>query len=244
MQIINGQNVFGNLTLNNAAVNLNGNTTVNGVFTFTNGRLNLLTHNLTMGTAATVAGAPSASHGGSHGTGQLRKSFSAAGSFLPVGDNIGTAEYSPVSFDFYRGTFGSGNYAGVNLANLAYPVPVEVISTVTECNTERHHRFYVQCYFKYMPADVIGTENLIYCLRITPTSVAYFSANQYSNRYPHHQWAHRVRDVYPASATGEQKPLTLPHVWKVCTMEEAPCARLRMQAGRPVSGLTATRLSY
>lgn len=180
LQIISGQNVFGNLTLNNAAgVNLNGNTSVNGVFTFTNGRLNLLTYNLTMGTAATIAGAPSAtSLVAATGTGQLRKSFSAAGSFtFPVGDNIGTAEYTPVTANFTGGTFGSGNYVGVNLVNTAYPGATgSYINRYWNITQSGITGFTCNATFKYMPADVVGTENLIYSLRITPTSVVYFTA--------------------------------------------------------------------
>jgi hypothetical protein len=180
LQIVTGQNVFGNLTLNNAAgVNLNGNTTVNGVFTFTNGRLNLLAYNLTMGTAATVAGAPSATAMvAATGSGQLRKSFSAAGSFtFPVGDNIGTAEYSPVALTFTGGTFGSGNYVGVNLANLAYPgASGSYINRYWNVTQSGITGFTCNATYKYMPADVIGTENLIYSLRVTPTSVVYFTA--------------------------------------------------------------------
>ncbi|MBL7903444.1 MAG: hypothetical protein JNL22_00340, partial [Bacteroidales bacterium] len=123
-QSISGQVIFNNLTLNNAAgVNLNANAQVTGVLTFTSGRLNLGSNNLSLGTAATVAGTPSASSMiVATGSGQVRKSFSAAGSFtFPVGDNSGTAEYSPVTTQFTVGTFGSGNYVGVNLTNTAYP---------------------------------------------------------------------------------------------------------------------------
>jgi len=179
LQIITGQNIFGNLTLNNAAgVNLNGNTSVNGIFTFTNGRLHLLAYNLTMGTAATVAGPPSATaFVAATGTGQLRKSFSAVGSFtFPVGDNIGTAEYTPVTVNFTGGTFGSGNYVGVNLANLAYPgASGSYINRYWNVTQSGITGFTCNATFKYMPADVIGTENLIYCVRIIPTAVDYFS---------------------------------------------------------------------
>jgi len=172
LQIITGQNIFGNITMNNAAgVNLNGNTTVNGIFTFTSGRLHLLTYNLTMGTAATVAGAPSATAMvAATGAGQLRKSFSAAGSFsFPVGDNIGTAEYTPVTVNFTGGTFGSGNYVGVNLANLAYPgASGSYINRHWNVAQSGITGFTCNATFKYIPADVIGTESSIFCVRVLP----------------------------------------------------------------------------
>jgi len=180
VQGISGQNIFGNLTLNNAAgVNLNGNATVNGVITFTNGRLNLQTNNLTLGTAASVAGTPSAtSMVIATGSGQLRKSFSAAGSFtFPVGDNTGTAEYAPVTTTFTGGSFGSGNYLGVNLVNSAYPGAIgSYINRYWNVTPSNISGFSCNATFKYMPADVVGTESQIYCLRVNPTSVVYFSA--------------------------------------------------------------------
>ncbi|MFH1120714.1 MAG: hypothetical protein V1775_12905 [Bacteroidota bacterium] len=180
VQNISGQNIFGNLTLNNAAgVNLNGNATLNGALTFTTGRLILGSNNLLLGTAATTAGAPSAtSMVVANSSGQLRKSFSAAGSFtFPVGDNSGTAEYSPVTTTFTGGTFGTGNYLGVNLLNSAYPGAtgsyINRYWNVTQSNISG---FTCNATFKYMQADVVGTESQLYCLRVNPTSVVYFSA--------------------------------------------------------------------
>jgi hypothetical protein len=144
---------------------------VNGVFTFTNGRLNLLAYNLTMGTAATVAGAPSAaSMVAATGTGQLRKSFSAAGNFsFPVGDNIGTAEYSPVTVNFTGGSFGVDNYVGVNLTNTAYPGSTgSYLNRYWNITQSGISGFTCNATFKYMPADVIGTESSIYCVRVLP----------------------------------------------------------------------------
>lgn len=179
-QSVNGQITFGNLTLNNAAgINLNANATVNGVLTFTSGRLTLGSNNLTLGTAATVAGAPSASSMiVATGSGQVRKSFSAAGSFtFPVGDNSGTAEYSPVTTQFTAGTFGSGNYVGVNLVNSAYPGAIgSYLNRYWNVTQSNISGFSCNASFVYPQADVSGTESLIYTTRITPTSVNYFSA--------------------------------------------------------------------
>jgi hypothetical protein len=180
LQTVSGQNIFGGLTLNNAAgVNLNNNTTVNGVLTFTNGRLNIGANNLFLGTAATVAGAPSAtSMVVATAAGQMRKSFSAAGSFsFPVGDNTGTAEYAPVTVSFTGGSYGSGNYVGVNLVNSAYPgASGSYINRYWNVTQSGISGFSCNATFKYMPADVVGTESSIFSLRVTPTSVVYFTA--------------------------------------------------------------------
>ncbi len=179
-QLINGQNTIQNLTINNAAgVNLNANAQVTGVLTFTSGRLNLGSNNLSLGTAATVAGTPSASSMiVATGSGQVRKSFSAAGSFtFPVGDNSGTAEYSPVTTQFTAGTFGSGNYVGVNLTNTAYPGAIgSYLNRYWNVTQSNISGFSCNASFVYPQADVSGTESLIYTTRITPTSVNYFTA--------------------------------------------------------------------
>ena len=58
-QSISGQNIIQNLELANAnGLTVIGNTTVNGVFTLTNGLVTLGTYNLLLGPAATVAGSP------------------------------------------------------------------------------------------------------------------------------------------------------------------------------------------
>ena len=180
LQQINGQNTINNLTINNAAgVNLNANTTVNGTLTLTSGRLGLGSYNLFLGTGATIGGAPSATAMVvATGTGELRKSFSAAGSFsFPVGDNTGTAEYAPVTVSFTGGTYGSGNYLGVNLVNSAYTGATgSYINRYWNVNHSGITGFTCNATFKYMQADVVGTENLIYSLRVTPTSVTYFTA--------------------------------------------------------------------
>jgi hypothetical protein len=183
LQNVNGKNTFGNLTINNAAgVSLNGNTVVNGVLNLTAGRVALSANNLLLGTSATVAGSPSASAMVvATGTGEFRKSFSGAGSFTyPVGDNTVTAEYSPVTLAFTGGSYGSGNYAGVNLVNTQYPgspVTGSFLNRYWNVTQSNITGFSCNATFKYVaPADVTGTESLIYCTQITPTVVAYYSA--------------------------------------------------------------------
>ena len=179
-QQINGQNTIQNLTINNAAgVNLNANNTVNGALTLSSGRLTLGANNLFLGTAATVGGAPSVTAMVvATGAGELRKSFSAAGSFsFPVGDNTGTADYAPVTVSFTGGSFGAGNYVGVNLANSVYPgASGSYINRYWNVNQSGITGFTCNATFKYMQADVVGTESSIYSVRITPASVVYFGA--------------------------------------------------------------------
>jgi hypothetical protein len=113
-----------NLTLNrtNGAA-LGGNVGVGGTLTLTNGLLTLGSNNLTLAAAAAIGGTPGAANMVvPTGTGQMRKTFTGTGSFTyPVGDNTGTAEYSPITLNFTAGTFGATPYAGVTLADAKHP---------------------------------------------------------------------------------------------------------------------------
>ena len=125
-QSITGQNLIQDITLNNpSGLVIGGDTRVNGVFTLTNGLVTTGANNLLLGPSASFAGTPSnTSMIVATGAGQLRKEFTGGftGNFTyPVGDASSTAEYSPVTLNFSSGTFGSGNYAGVNLVNSQYP---------------------------------------------------------------------------------------------------------------------------
>ena len=75
-------------------------------------------------TAAAVAGGPfsAAKMIVADGSGEVRKNFTANGSYLfPIGDNTGTAEYSPITLNFTGGTYGAGAYAGVKVTNAKHP---------------------------------------------------------------------------------------------------------------------------
>ena len=122
-----------NLTVNTSAgVALVGPTTVNGTLTLTSGQLTLGANNLTLDTAASVSGTPSASNMVvAEGAGEMRKQFSATGSFtFPVGDNTSTAEYSPVTLDFTSGAFSSA-YAAVRLTDAKHASNTSTTDYVT-----------------------------------------------------------------------------------------------------------------
>ena len=174
-QAISGLNILANLTLNNPeGLTVAGNTRITGTLTLTSGIISLGSNNLTLGSAATISGTPSATKMiVATGTGELRKEFSATGSFTyPVGDNTSTAEYSPVTLNFTSATFGSGAYAGVNLVNEKYPD-----DSITGSYLNRYWKvtqtgitgFNCNATFKYnYPADVTGTESQLNCVRVDP----------------------------------------------------------------------------
>ncbi len=179
-QAINGKSIIQNLTINNPAGIANGGENqVNGILTLTNGLFILGSNNLLLGSTAMIAGSPSATAMlVPIGTGELRKTFSGIGSFVyPVGDNTVTPEYSPVTLSFTAGSFGAGNYAGVSLVNAMYPGSpggsyIQRYWGITQSGITG---FSCNPTFQYVPADVVGTESSIYCVRISPSSVDYFN---------------------------------------------------------------------
>ena len=184
LQTVSGLNIFGNLTLNNTAgFSLNNDQQVNGIMTFTAGRANLGTGNLTFGATASVGGAPSAtSMIVATGTGQVQKMFTTNASFtFPVGDNTGSAEYSPVTLSFTGGTFAAGAYAGVNLVNAKYPGDPNTTAYLNRywnISQTGISSFNCNATFSYPAGDVTGTESQIYAVRMTPApTVTYNPAN-------------------------------------------------------------------
>lgn len=175
-QNVNGQNVINNLTVNNSAgIQIGGNTQVNGNLTLSNGLVTLGSNNLTLGPAAVIVGSPSASVMiVVTGTGELRKEFPVgfAGTFTcPVGDNTGTAEYSPVVIVVSGGTFAAGNYVGVSLKNEKYPDPnIEgnYLNRYWTLSQSGISNLVCNATFQYLVADVVGTENKLSCSRVNP----------------------------------------------------------------------------
>jgi hypothetical protein len=156
-----------NLTINNSAgVTLDAITTVNGTLTLTSGLLTLGSNNLILGSSATVSGTSSASNMVvATGTGELRKTYTTTGSFtFPVGDNTGTAEYSPVTLNFTTGTFSSA-YAAVKITNAKHPNNTSSNHFITRYWTVTSSgisAFSCNITLTYVDADVNGTESNIY----------------------------------------------------------------------------------
>ena len=174
-QSISGLNIFGNLTINNSnGVNLLDDQEIDGRLKLTAGHLILNGNNLELGSSSIITGSPStAAMIIATGTGQLRKYFSGTGSFtFPVGDNNGTAEYSPVTLNFTAGSFAVGAFAGVNLVNSKYSGDLNSISylkrywVITQSGITG---FSCDAIFQYVLADVAGTESDIYGVRVNPT---------------------------------------------------------------------------
>jgi hypothetical protein len=106
----------------NNVMTLTADSKIDYLLTLTKGLMTLTTYNLTLGSTATLT------YPGNtnamivpEGTGELRKPFSANGSFVfPVGDNTGTVEYSPITVAV-TGTAYSSAYIGVSLGDAKHP---------------------------------------------------------------------------------------------------------------------------
>ena len=123
---------FNNLTLANASGAILGNSEIiAGTLTLTNGNLVLDSNNLTLGLAA-VAGSPSVLNMiVADGTGECRRVFTSDGIYVfPVGDNTGTAEYSPITLNFTSGTYSSA-YAAVRVTDYKHPENTSTVDFLT-----------------------------------------------------------------------------------------------------------------
>jgi hypothetical protein len=180
-QVVSGRNIFENFTISNASgVTLQDSTVIYGILKFLSGIVRTGNSPLTLGQLASVSGTPSASSMvATNGSGQFRKVFSAPGSFtFPLGDVTGTIEYSPVTLTFTSGTFGTNNYAGVNLVDDKYTgieYTGNYLTRYWNVSQKNITNFKCNASFKYLPADVNGTENAIYCAQVYPMPWIYYN---------------------------------------------------------------------
>lgn len=160
-----GASNTGSITISNAAgVSLNSNVTMSASanLNLTSGRLTLGNFNLTLGVSSTVTGTLNASNMVvATGTGELRKVFTAPGSFVyPVGDNTATAEYSPITLNYTSGTFSSA-FAGVRLENVKHPSNASAshyLNRYWVMNSSGISAYSLTYTANYLTADIVGTE--------------------------------------------------------------------------------------
>jgi hypothetical protein len=151
---------------NNAGVTLSSNLDLTTSLGLTAGLFTIGANNLTLGTAATVNGTPSSTRMVvATSTGEFRKNYAGTSSFLfPIGDNTGTAEYSPVTLNFTAGTFSSA-YAGVRVDNSKHADNSSTTDFLTRfwtVTTSGITSPTCDITLMYADADVNGTEANIY----------------------------------------------------------------------------------
>ncbi len=131
--VFNGSTGYNNLTINQLSGNATagGSINVSGTLNLVSGSLNLGSNILALNGTSAIGGTPFSSGKMiiADSGGELRKSFTANGSYLfPVGDNSGTAEYSPVTVNFTAGSYSPGAYAAVKLSNIKHPANTNSIN--------------------------------------------------------------------------------------------------------------------
>ncbi len=172
---------FAFVTINNSAgVTLSNSASITDRITLTDGLVTLGANNLTLGASATVSGSPDASKMiVATGSGQLRKTYSATGSFtFPVGDNTSTAEYSPVTLNFTSGDF-SDAYAAVTLSDSKHgnnSSATDYITRYWTVNQSGISDFSCDVTFTYVDADIEGTETNLHGAAWTGAAWAYLGA--------------------------------------------------------------------
>lgn len=135
---------------------------VDGTLTLRNGRLNIGSNNLILGSSASISGTPSQWNMiVADGSGEVRKTVTGTGSFeFPVGDNTGTAEYSPLTVNFNSGSFSSA-YVGVKVTNSKHPnnpSGSDFLNRYWTVTTSGITGFNYNIDLNYTEADVNGTE--------------------------------------------------------------------------------------
>ncbi len=154
-----------NLTLNKSGItNLDKDITISGQYNLTSGILNIGSQNLTFDNAATIVNGntPDATNMiQADGSGKVIKNFNAPGSFtFPIGDNTGTAEYSPATINLTSVT-GTVSVA-INVVNAKHPNNTTATSFINRYWRVTATGTYTgDASFTYLTSDVTGNENLI-----------------------------------------------------------------------------------
>lgn len=122
------------------------------------GLLILDNKNITLGASATVTGTPSANNMVvTNSTGEFIKTYSSPGSFTyPVGDNVGTVEYSPVALTFTGSVSGNVGVIVTDGIHSNIGSPSNYLSRYWNfSNTLGNYNY--TAVFTYVAADVIGS---------------------------------------------------------------------------------------
>ncbi|NUN10720.1 MAG: T9SS type A sorting domain-containing protein [Ignavibacteriaceae bacterium] len=180
-QTLTGATNFDYFRINNSnGLTLNNSIVIDNELQFDAGLITIGANNLTLNSGATLDGTPGATKMiVATSTGEVRKVYTGAGSFtFPVGDNTGTAEYSPVTLNFTSGTF-SDAYAAVKLSDAKHPgntSSTDFISRYWTVTSSGISSFSCNASFIYVDADINGTEGNLYCGRYNGSSWALLNA--------------------------------------------------------------------
>ncbi len=164
-QIIGGSfsTTFGTLEMNGAGLKeLEQDVVVNNSLQLTSGLLVLDSRNLILGGSATISGTPSASSMVvTNSTGVVRKRFTGTGSLaIPIGDTLGTDEYSPITVNLTSGSLGADPYVDVKVTDANPPScgGSSYASRYWNSTVNDITSYSLTATPTYLQADIIGTE--------------------------------------------------------------------------------------
>lgn len=170
---------FEKLTLDNSSgLSLLSSPTVNGVLSLTNGNILLNAYNLVIGTTGSITGTFGSSRMiVTNSSGTLRKQFASLTNFtFPIGDNSGN--YSPVeNLNLTAGTLLNA-YIGAKVTNSKHPDNGSVSEYLNRYWTLTQYGITDPVYnagFKYLDADIVGTETNIYSAQFDGSTRSLFS---------------------------------------------------------------------
>jgi len=171
--LFSGPTALSNLTINRTGgVTLGQDMTIGGILNITSGTLNIASNNLTVSTDGTITiVAPNAAKMIiADGTGELRKVVASGIPYtFPVGDNNGTAEYSPLTLTL-TGENLLGDFIGVNVTNIKHPDNASSTQylnrywSIRQSGTNPHTATIAA---GYTTADIAGTETGIAAAELT-----------------------------------------------------------------------------
>ncbi|MCK5170536.1 MAG: hypothetical protein KAQ75_11710, partial [Bacteroidales bacterium] len=159
---------FENLTINNSSgLSLSADAEVGNVLTLTSSLVTLNSNNIIIGATGSLSGTFTSSNMFvTNSTGTLRKSVVGVGSFtFPIGENTGTAEYSPVDFTLNSYTVLSNAWVSAKVINAQHgenTSPSEYLTRYWTLSSSGITSPVYSADFNYLQADVVGTEASIY----------------------------------------------------------------------------------
>lgn len=161
-----GASILTDLTIaNSGGVILGSSITINQNLNLTSGRLLIGNNNLTL--VGSVVGTIDASNMVvTNGSGEFRKRYYGSGSFtFPIGDNSGTAEYSPLDFNLTSYSALSSAYVGAKVTNSKHTSNTSTTNYLNRYWTLIANGITSPQYnatFNYKDADINGTEAGLY----------------------------------------------------------------------------------
>ncbi|MGE0089234.1 MAG: Ig-like domain-containing protein [Bacteroidales bacterium] len=179
---------FEKVKIDNAAgLSLNTDQTIYGSLTLTNGTIVLNSSNLTIGSTGSIGGTFDATHMIiTNGAGTLRKQFNTLTTFdvFPIGDNAGN--YSPVmDYNLTAGSLDSA-YVGAKVTNTKHPNNGSASQYLNRYWTLSESGITGAAYsanFKYVDADIVGTESSIYSAQFNGATHDLYAAVDATNNY-------------------------------------------------------------